>query len=99
MKTQRVIHRMWREWEKIPKEIKEEMPLKECFMGKYQYIYTEGKNRISLIQLNGVLGWGKRGWQNHEWEICGGGLQDIQRFATKKEAVLHIKKLLKENPK
>ena len=89
---------MWKEWDKFPKELKEGI-MNQCFMGKYQYIYTEGKNRISLIKLNSVLGWGKRGWQNHEWEICGGGLQDIQRFTTKKEAVEHIKKLFKENKK
>jgi len=96
LKVQRVIHKLWKEWNAMPKPLLKELPMKECIVGRYQYIYTEGKIRISLIKLNYTVGFGKGRLQDWEWEICGGGLQDIQRFLTKKDAVVHIKKLMKD---
>jgi len=87
---------MWNEWEKIPQKLKDEMPLKDCIVGKYQYIYTEGKIRISLIRIE-TIHWGRNRWQNYEWEICGGGLtDDVEKFPTKKDAVKRIKELINE---
>lgn len=96
MEVKRVIHKVWQEWEAIPQKLRDEMPIKQCIIGKYQYIYTQGKIRISLVKLQ-TIGWGRKGWQDFEWEICGGGLEDISRYATKKDAVKYIKKLMKEN--
>ncbi len=100
MKVERVVHRMWKEWESIPGQLRDEMPLKGCIVGKYQYIYTEGKIRISLVKLNQIsFPWHKgRRWQSFNWEICGGGLtEDVETFATKKDAVKRIKELFKKN--
>jgi len=97
MKVERVIHRVWEEWESIPAKVKEELPMKKCFVGKYQYVYTEGKIRISLIKLN-EIGWRHPNWKSYQWEICGGGLtDDVEKFATKKDAEKRIKELIKKN--
>jgi hypothetical protein len=80
----------------MPDEVKSKLHLKEGIVGKYQYIYTKGKIRVSLIKLNSVLGWSKRRkkWQNFEWEMCGGGIEGVTRFDTKKDAVAHIYAML-----
>jgi len=95
IKVQRVIHKIWQEWESIPGQLRDRTLMKGCIIGKYQYIYTEGKIRISLVRLNYSLGGSGIHWQNHQWEICGGGLtEDVETFATKKDAVKRIKELM-----
>jgi len=98
LKVERVVHHIWQEWESIPIEVRKEVPLRDCIVGKYQYIYTKGKIRISLVKLNHTLEiFGKGRMQNFRWEICGGGLtDDCETFATKNDAVKRIKELLKE---
>jgi len=67
-------------------------------VGRWQYIYTTDKGRISLVQLYGYpMGIGKMQWKSFVWEICGGGLtEDVERFRTKKEAEKRIRELLGE---
>jgi len=72
-------------------------------VGRWQYIYTTDKGRISLVQLYGYPIRSFKGesyedsWKHFQWEICGGGLtEDVERFRTKKEAEKRIKELLGE---
>ncbi len=83
MKIQRIIHKMWKAHKDNP--VIEKMGLSNVF-GKYQYIYSSKKGKISLIKLRGAFGW--------RWEMCGGGLQKEETFRTKKDAVIKITRLL-----
>jgi len=95
MKVERVIHQVWKEWNSMPKELKDRLYCKRSLLGKYQYIYTEGKIRISLVKLNNTMPKGMRFPTPPDfWEICGGGLtDDVEKFRTKKDAVKRIKEL------
>lgn len=72
--------------------------MKRSILGKYQYIYTEGKIRISLVRLNNTFPDKKMFFpygRDHYWEICGGGLtEDVEKFPTKEDAVARIKELI-----
>ena len=83
MKVQKIIHKMWKAYQDYPIIRKLNLP---CDFGKYQYIYSSKKGKISLVKFRGAFGW--------RWEICGGGLQGDEGFKTKKNAVIKIKKLL-----
>lgn len=87
IKVERKINKGWIEWNKINelKEIK-------SFFGKYQYIYSSVKGEISLIYLDIGLNY------NYMWEIyCVEGelIEYLERFKTKKDAVVRIKELLR----
>ena len=64
----------------------------EQLMGKWQYIYSSDKGKISLIKLKNYFR------DNIDlWEIysLGGKLfEDVERFNSKKEAEIRIKELL-----
>jgi len=66
--------------------------LRETF-GKFQYIYSSEKGRISLILLKDYF---KKG--NDIWEIFSGGdlFEDTERFATKKKAEKRISEVLNQ---
>jgi 8-oxo-dGTP pyrophosphatase MutT (NUDIX family) len=84
MKVKRLIHQMWKAHQDYP--VIEKMGLSNQF-GKYQYIFSSKKGKISLIKFRGALGT----WR---WEMCGGGLQKEEAFRTKKDAVIKITRLL-----
>ena len=57
--------------------------------GKYQYTYSSKYGKISLIKLKDTFGC--------DWEMyCleGNLFRDIEKFKTKREAVIKIKELL-----
>ena len=66
------------------------IPIQNHF-GKYQYFYTSGNKRISLIFLKvcGDSWWEIFAYENKEL------FEDTERFKTKKEAVKRITELLK----
>lgn len=60
------------------------------YFGKWQYIYTKKKAKISLVKLKNCF---NNSWF---WEIyCfkGGLFEDCERFPKKKDADLRIKKI------
>lgn len=98
MKVTKIIHGIWKEWDSMPKEIKNQLHFKDPIIGKYQYVYENKKARISLIKLNYNLNFFLNKTQNYCWEICGGGLtDDCERFRTKVDAEKRIEELLEEN--
>jgi len=97
MKVTKIIHQIWQSWDSMPQELKNKLSIKRCILGKYQYIYTQDKIRISLIRLNSIMPKNIRFpfERDHRWEICGGGLtDDVETFPTKKKAEKRIKELL-----
>jgi len=86
MKTERIIHKGFTEFEEA-KGMGHKIPQ---YFGKYQYIYSSKKGKISLIFLKKYY---------NCWEIyCleGDIFEDCERFPTKKEAEKRIKELLNE---
>ena len=82
VKVERRIHEGYKELENSPYKI----------FGKYQYIYTSDKGEISLIKLINYFRDGKDLWEIY---CLGGNLfEDLERFNTKKEAVVEIKRYL-----
>lgn len=82
IKVERRIHEGYKELENSPYKI----------FGKYQYIYASNKGEISLIKLINYFGDGKDLWEIY---CLGGSLfEDVERFSTKKEAVVEIKRYL-----
>jgi len=79
MDIKKQIHSGYKEYQDTPK-LKE--ILGRCIFGKYQYICTSKKGRISIIHLPNYLGDG------YDWEIYGYEklFDDVQRFKTLKEA-------------
>ena len=80
--VKRRIHEGYKELENSPYKI----------FGKYQYIYTSDKGGISLIKLVNYFRDGKDLWEIYCLE--GKLFEDVERFNTKKEAVVEIKKYL-----
>lgn len=88
MNVEKKIHLGYQEW--INAKAKG-CNIRQCF-GKYQYIYSSQKTKISLIQVVSSFG------LELIWEIyCieGDLFDDVERFKTKKEAEKRIKELLK----
>lgn len=82
IEVERVIHIGYKELEGTPYKI----------FGKYQYIYTSKKGKVSLIKLINYFRDGKDLWEIYCLE--GDLFDDVERFDTKKEAVITIKKYL-----
>ena len=82
IKVERRIHEGYKELENSPYRI----------FGKDQYIYTSDKGEVSLIKLINYFRDGKDLWEIYCLE--GGLFQDVERFDTKREAVVEIKKYL-----
>lgn len=95
MKKTRETHGLWREYEKIPKKLKEQFGFPPI-IGKWHYHYENKNGRIGLVRLNHGLHLKiKNGkWLGHCYEAC--GKLDFQRFHTKKEAEIAIYKALEE---
>ena len=60
-------------------------------IGKYQYLYSNGKNEISLISLPNYFHKGETLWEIYCPELFEG----VQRFPSRASAVKTIKKILK----
>jgi len=90
--VERRIHKGWEELKKV--DLKKYGKLVDMnLFGKYQYIYSNSKGKISLVRLR-TLGLGKG---TYHWEIyCleSNLFEDIERFKTKKEAEKRIYKYL-----
>jgi len=82
IEVKRVVHEGYKELENTPYKI----------FGKYQYIYTSKKGEISLIKLINYFRDGKDLWEIYCLE--GGLFQDVERFDTKREAVVQVKSYL-----
>lgn len=83
MEVEKVIHEGW-------KELKE-AGSKFNFLGKYQYIYSSDKGKISLVMEKKIFS------EKKEWEIfCleGDLFKGTQRFSSKESAEKKIKEYL-----
>lgn len=100
--VEKIIHKGWEEWDKTRDKLKEfDSMLKEkSLFGKYQYIYSSPKGKISLINLNESLLGRRREYQFESgdyWEIyCIEGklFENVKRFRTKKQAEKIIREIL-----
>ena len=81
---------MWTVWNKA-KGTKLEMPK---LMGQWQYIYTVGKKRISMIQIYGYPLDKMDNPNSYQWEILGYGMNDVERFDKKNDAEARVWELL-----
>lgn len=91
MKIKRRINNGWLEVNSLTEEQKEILTFTLDLFGKYQYICSSKKGRISLIHImTGVSR--KKLWEIYS--LKGDVFEDIERFATKKEAMKRIKELL-----
>jgi len=91
-KTERRIHNGYIEWQKAQeaKRTGKRINLKQYF-GKYQYNFTKGNMRISLIKI-----WdGNWVWEIHAFEDKR-LFDDIQKFSTKKKAIKAVNNYLKD---
>lgn len=88
MKVQKKIHPIF--WSNI--RLKRLYPYQRfSLIGKYQYIYTLRKGRISLISLPDYFMDKKTLWEIYC--INGELFEDIERFDTKSQALKRIKEL------
>lgn len=91
MKVEKRIHKGWKEM----KEAKDRDPLITDLLdlfGKYQYIYSSDKGKISLVLLRDYHMDGKDLWEIYC--LRGGLFEDVMKFNTKKEAEERIRELL-----
>jgi len=98
MKVTKEIHRMWKEWESMPQEVKDK--LHGPIIGKWCFNYENKHGKIDLIKLNHNLNFHKGNLWNHCWETCGN--LELSRFNTRKDAETAIYVALNEgqrNPK
>ena len=84
MKIKRKIHPLWRQLGS--------QKLSMCHIGKYQYVYSSEKGKISLIELPNYFGDGVTWWEIYSLE--GGLFEDVEKFNSKEEAEVRIQELL-----
>lgn len=83
MKKTRIIHHLYKEWQKIPKEIRNHKFFdKKCIVGKWHYHYKNKNGEIGLVRFNYNFNFKNR--KNYCYEAC--GVLDFQRFDTLREA-------------
>jgi len=90
MKIHKRLHPIWKEYEKI----KTSHPNFEHIIGKYQYLCSNKRQTISLIELSGMF-YGDFRWEIYQIDGTPELLDDIERYKTKKDAIKRIKELLK----
>jgi hypothetical protein len=96
----RLIHSMWREFEKayndpnIPQDKRELLKSIKMMFGKFQYIYSSDKGEISLIELLNHFNQGETMWEI----LClqGDLFEGTERFGTFEEARDKVVGLLQE---
>ena len=95
MNVEQKVHPTWANWKE--KHIDEFMLSKGLdpspLIGKYQYIYSSEKGKISLVELPDYFKDGKTLWEIYSLE--GDLFEDIERFDSKEEAENTIEELLK----
>ena len=91
MKVERRIHNGWKEHDSMSDVFKSKLPSLKGMFGKYQYIYTSEKGKISLTQIAASLYSQKLEWEIYSYEEL---MEDVERFSTKKAAVKRINELL-----
>src|SRR5438105_4627801 len=95
MKVERREHQGWKDEQRINREHPElltDFPMLVGMFGRWQYIYTGAKGRISLVELHTL-------YRSAPWEIyCLEGelFEDVERFNTKDEAEERVKELMGE---
>ena len=89
MEIEKRVHQIYKEFERAKKQDIKTSQL----VGKYQYIYSEGKKEISLVLFLDYFGDGKDFWEIYS--LKGSLFNDVERFNTKEEAEKQIKKYLK----
>ena len=81
MNEEKHIHEGYKEYHE---RIKPRFPEMDCMFGKYQYIFSSNKGKISCVNLPNYLGDG------YYWEIYAfedkNLFTDVKRFKTLKEA-------------
>lgn len=82
MEVEKKIHRLWKEGNKAGLKL----------VGKWHYVYSSKKGKISLVKFINYFHDGKDFWEIYC--IKGNLIDDIERFPTKKEAEERIKQLL-----
>lgn len=86
MNEERRIHPIWQEREAM--ELRSPLPV----VGKWQYIYSSKKGKISLVELPNYFLDGYTFWETYSLE--GDLFEDIERFETKEDAEEVIRKYL-----
>jgi len=98
MKEKKVIHKIWIE---AAHEV-----LGHKLVGKYQYLFSDKGNTISMVQLYGYPLSLKKSyndtWKHFQWEIYqvdgkDNLFEDVERYNTEKQARKRIKELLKND--
>ncbi len=92
MKVTKEIHRIWKEYDSMPQEVKDK--LHGSILGKWAFTYQNKNGKIGLVKLNHNLNFHKGKLWNHCWETCGN--LELSRFNTKKEAEVAIYEALHE---
>ena len=88
MDVKKQVHSGWLENEKIAS-----VGVPPIFE-KYQYIYSQGDNKISLIQFTESM-YGSNCWEIYQTEGKNELFEDVERYASKEQAEQRIKELLK----
>ncbi len=89
MKKTRTIHRIYEEWLKLPKEIRNIRYFNgRCIIGKWHYHYKNENGEIGLVRFNHSLNFAEPGFH---YEAC--GTLDFERFTTisKAESAIYEK--------
>lgn len=88
MKTERRIHKIYEEFEEVRKKGINTKQL----TGKYQYIFSNEKGKISLVRFLDYLHKGDNFWEIYCLE--GNLFGDTERFSTKEKAIEKVKEYL-----
>lgn len=80
MKIEKRIHNGYAEWEKTPSTWK---IINKSMFGKYQYICSSKKGRVSIISFSDRITDGKWKWEMYGFENM---FSDVERFNTLDEA-------------
>jgi len=93
MKKTRCVHNLYKEWQKLPKEIRKLRYFKGgCLVGKWHYHYENKNGRIGLVRFNSDLNFIS---SKNCYEAC--GTLDFERFSSISEAESAIYKKLGES--
>ncbi len=92
MKKTREVHSLYKNWQKLPKEIRNTPYfMRKCIVGKWHYHYENENGRIGLVRLNHGLNYDEN---KYHYEAC--GTLDFERFPTLIQAEEAIYKKLGE---
>ena len=92
MNIEKIIHNGYEEYEQ---KIKPELPDFKPIFEKWQYIYSENDNKISLVQFTSRM-YGEYCWEIYQIKGKTQLFEDVERFKSKEEADKRIKQLFGE---